>query len=161
MNRKPNPYKSIFKTIALFSAVLLLHTNSFPQDNPRHSIGIGAGAVYLSEEEHFDPGLQLEYAYGFLWGNTPLNAGASVEMIFGEHRHIGLAFLLGYSSARGWDVGLGPGVMFEGDRHYFCINLATSYGFDLGRFAAGPAMELAHTGRHYHLLLGIQIDFDF
>ncbi len=133
----------------------------YSQPEHRHSIAFAAGAVYLSDDKVVDPGVHLEYAYHFMLGKILLNSGSSIEMIFGEERHIGLALYMGYSPLKGWDVGLGPGVMFEGDTHYYCINISTSYGFDMGSFSLGPAMELAHTGKHFHFLMGLHIELDF
>ncbi|MFW5687436.1 MAG: hypothetical protein ACOCXV_00770 [Bacteroidota bacterium] len=146
----------LFVTITLFTQAV-----SYGQENSRNSLCIGAGAVYLSQEQSFDPGLHLGYGYEFHIGKTPLSAGASAELIFGDHSHMGFALNLGYSPVAGWDLGIGSGVMFEDHKHFFSVNLATSYGFDFRRFSAGPALELAHTGTHYHLLMGLHIDLDF
>ena len=134
---------------------------AFVSAEERHSIGLATGMVYLSDDKKFDPGLQLEYSYTFMQGRSPFSAGSAVEVIFGEERHIGLGLQLGYTPLRGWDIGVGPGIMFEGDTHYFCLHIATSYGFDMGSFSIGPAIELAHTGRHYHFLTGLHLEFDF
>lgn len=145
----------------LWLTLICIHTVTFVGAGERHSIGLASGMVYLSDDKKFDPGLQLEYSYSFMQGKSPFSVGSAVEVIFGEERHIGLGLQMGYSPIKGWDVGVGPGVMFEGDTHYFCINIATSYGFDLGKISIGPAVELAHTGMHYHFLTGLFIELDF
>ena len=134
---------------------------SMAQTNNKHSLGLGAGAVYLSDDKTISPGLQLEYAYHFVWGITPLHATVCTEFIFGDERHIGLAIGLGFTPIGNLDLGLGPGVMFEGEKHYFCLHLSTSYAFDFKGFSMGPLAELAHTGKHFHMLAGIIFEFEF
>lgn len=145
----------------LLLTLIYIHTVILVSAGERHSIGLASGMVYLSDDKKFDPGLQLEYSYSFMLGRAPFSAGSAVEVIFGEERHIGLGLQLGYSPIKGLDIGAGPGVMFEGDNHYFCLHIASSYGFDLGTFSIGPAIELAHTGKHYHFLTGLHIEFYF
>ena len=144
--------------LIIFSTASIMST---AQSGHRHSLGLGAGAVYLSDDKIFSPGLQLEYAYHFLWGTTPLHASACTELIFGEERHIGLALGLGFTPMGNLDLGIGPGVMFEGEEHYFCLHLSASWGFVLRGFSMGPIVELAHTGRHFHMLAGLIFEIDF
>lgn len=140
---------------------VLIQVTNVASGSEKHGIGMGFGMVYLSDDNKFDPGLHLGYSYGFQKGKSPLSAGGAMEVIFGDERHIGMSLQLGYTPAEGWDVGAGPGVMLEGDTHYFCIHVASSFGFDLGKFSIGPALELAHTGKHYHVLTGIHIETGF
>jgi hypothetical protein len=127
----------------------------------RHGLGLTIGPVYLSDDDMLAPAVQLEYDYSFLMGGREWFAGAASEVIFMNQRHIGLAVFLGYSPFGGLGLNLGPGVMFEGDKHYFSANLGMAYEFDLNRLSIGPALELAHTGRHYHLLLGLVLGISF
>lgn len=144
-----------------FGIFLIIHVFAQAQSSPSNSVGVSAGAVYLSDDHTIDPGFQIEYARHLNLGHTPIHVGGSVEIILGEEQHIGLALSLGFSPLDKWEIGIGPGIMFEGDEHFYCVHVATFYAFQWGKYALGPVWELAHTGKHYHILLGIQFEFDF
>jgi hypothetical protein len=161
-----NPQNSLKKKMKMRGPISLiiftmLNMASTAQPDHRHSLGLGVGAVYLSDDKAVSPGLQLEYAYHFVWGTTPLHASACTELIFGDERHIGLALGLGFTPIGNLDLGMGPGVMFEGEKQLLCLHLSGSWGFNLRGISMGPAVELAHTGKHFHMLAGLIFEIDF
>ena len=148
----------------LLSCIFFLITSGLsaqPEAGHRHGLGLTVGPVYLSDDDMFAPAVQLEYDYTFLMSGREWFAGAASEIIFMNQRHIGLAVFIGFAPVGGLALNLGPGVMFEGEKHYFSANLGAVYEFELKRFTIGPALEMAHTGHHYHLLLGLNLGLSF
>lgn len=148
------------KRIIFFLALALVSTILLAQSSNRHGLGVSGGWVYLSDDKTTAPGLQLEYEYRFMAADRSLHLASCVEYIFAEEQHIGLGLGIGFSIYRHWEIEVGPGVMFEGDDHFYCIHLATSYEWDLGAISMGPIVEIAHTGSHYHLLAGVKLGYN-
>ena len=152
----------LFSTMILFSfqsRLMARGADPLEKTGSPHHLGIAVGGVYLSDDQEFAPGIALDYGYDFTLGGRELFAHAAIEYIIMEKRHIGFNLGLGFSPFGGWSLSAGPGMMREGDISYFCINLGSSYEWEIGRMSFGPKVELAHTGKHFHLMSGFGVGF--
>lgn len=153
-----NKYFAFYLSVFIFFQAISFQ--SFAEN--KHSLCIAGSGVYLSESKKFVPGLQLEYEYDFLLYGIELSAIACLEYLLIKEQHFGLGAGLGFSPVKNTEISIGPAIMFEKQQTHYAAFLATSYSFPINeKLSMGPMIELCHTFKEYHLLLGLHISYEF
>lgn len=128
-------------------------------------IGFLIGSVYNFKENKVMLGLGIEYEHVLPFWDGLFGIGLAGEMVFDEHKHYVVSFLIAFHPVREFSLFVAPGILFidkeEGIERRFAVHFGAEYEFELNTFFLAPEIELAFAGDDIHLMLGFHIGFGF